>query len=108
MSDSSRDGGTEEFASPPHQSSAARSAERTRAGTWWASICVVIAATAFLVVALVQNTAPTTVRFLGLEATVPLSAALFGAAGASALIVATVGSIRMVQLRRRGARPRVR
>lgn len=69
-------------------------------GTW---IAVVVAAVVliFLLIFIMQNLSSVTVTLLGLTATVPLGIALLFAAIAGALLVALVGTARILQLRRR-------
>jgi uncharacterized integral membrane protein len=69
-------------------------------GTW---IAVVVAAIVliFLLIFILQNLSSVTVTILGLQASFPLGIALLFAAIAGALLVALVGTARILQLRRR-------
>lgn len=82
---------------------------RTRAGGAWIAVLAGAAVLTFLLVFVVQNSHAVTIHFLGLSGSVSLAVALLLAAVAGVLLVAILGSTRIVQLRRsvkRRARPR--
>jgi uncharacterized integral membrane protein len=77
---------------------------RTRiSGTWVASIVAVVALI-FLLIFILQNLAGTHVYFLGAAGSLPMGVAMLFAAVAGALLIALIGSARVLQLRRAARR----
>lgn len=74
---------------------------RTRISGTWVAVVVAAVVLVFLLVFILQNQAGVTVRFLGAEGTMPLGVAMLFAAIAGALLVALIGTARILQLRRR-------
>lgn len=74
---------------------------RTRISRMWVrTLPALIALTAVLIL-VAQNRAEVTIRFFNTSLKVPLSVALLGATVLGALVALTLGSARVVQLRRR-------
>ncbi|WP_235883326.1 LapA family protein [Saccharopolyspora elongata] len=74
--------------------------ERTRTGGIWVSVVVAVIVLVFLLVFIVQNSDSVTVHFLWLAGNLPLGVAMIFAVLAGALLVALVGTARILQLRR--------
>ncbi|MCI2421732.1 LapA family protein [Saccharopolyspora sp. K220] len=85
----------------------ARQVARTRTGGIWVSVVVAVIVLVFLLVFVVQNAESVTVRFLWTAGNLPLGVAMLFAVLAGALLVALVGTARILQLRR-SAGPRLR
>lgn len=98
-----------EAAPPPESSPAPDPAARqrkdplraSRTSGAWAGVVGSIVLLILLVIFIVQNTESTSIQFLGFDGTAPLAVALLVAAAAGMAIAALVGSLRIVQLRRR-------
>ena len=73
----------------------------TRISGTWVAVVVAAVVLVFLLVFILQNQAGATVRFLGAVGTLPLGVAMLFAAIAGALLVALIGTARILQLRRR-------
>ncbi|MBS43940.1 MAG: hypothetical protein CMH83_12415 [Nocardioides sp.] len=67
----------------------------------YAAVVAVVVLLALLVVFIVQNTTSVPVAFLGWDVSMPLAAALLAATALGMAIVVAVGSLRILQLRRR-------
>ena len=67
---------------------------------WWA-VAGALVLVLLTVIFIVQNSAPVTVRFLGLRMHVSLGVALLLSAVAGGLVVLLVSAARMIQIRRR-------
>lgn len=72
----------------------------TRLSATWVAVVVAVVLLIFLLVFILQNLSNATVHFLGLSGTLPLGVAMLLSAIAGALLVALVGSARILQLRR--------
>ena len=72
----------------------------TRAGALWSSLIVGFLILILLLVFIAQNTASTAFTFLGWHWTLPLGVAILLAAVVGGLITVTVGTARIVKLRR--------
>ncbi|MBV9312534.1 MAG: DUF1049 domain-containing protein [Pseudonocardia sp.] len=66
----------------------------------WAGLTLAAVVLLFLLIFILQNNVPTPIRFLGVEATLPVGVALLFAATLGVLIVAIPGYGRILQLRR--------
>ena len=77
---------------------------RTRISGVWVAVIVAVIVLIFLLVFILQNLASATVQFLGAAGTLPLGVAMLLAAVAGALLVALVGTARVLQLRRHARR----
>jgi uncharacterized integral membrane protein len=80
---------------------------RSRTGVLWTGLILSALVLLFLLVFILQNTAPVQITFLGMSGTLPTGVALLLAAIAGLLLVAIPGGLRILQLRRaarRGAR----
>jgi uncharacterized integral membrane protein len=73
----------------------------SRTSGFWLAVLVLVAVMLLLAVFILQNTQNVDVAFLGWEGSAPLAATLLIAAVAGALLVATAGFLRILQLRRR-------
>lgn len=71
----------------------------TRTGMVWAAVIVALLALLLLIIFLLQNQQPARILFLGLDATIPLSMAMFISAVAGGILVAAAGAARIIQLR---------
>ena len=72
----------------------------------WAAVILASALLVLLVVFIIQNTESTNIEFLAFDGSVPLAAALLIAAVAGMAVVGAIGSLRILQLRRRVKRGR--
>ncbi len=72
----------------------------------WAGIITAIVLLVLLVVFIAQNTDSTTVRFLWLDGRTPLAVALLVATALGMALAGAIGSLRILQLRRRVKRGR--
>lgn len=78
---------------------------RTRISGAWVAVLVAVVGLVFLLIFILQNLSRASVSFLGFGGTLPMGVAMLFAAIAGALLIALVGSARILQLRR-GARRR--
>jgi len=74
---------------------------RSRAGGFYLGIIALGIVLVLLIIFLVQNTDPATVRFLGFEGETPLAVALLISASAGLFLAGIAASLRIFQLRRR-------
>lgn len=74
---------------------------RTRISRMWARTLPALLALIVVLILVAQNRSEVTVRFFNGSLRLPLSVALLGAMVLGALVVLTLGSARVVQLRRR-------
>ncbi|SEF77368.1 Uncharacterized integral membrane protein [Saccharopolyspora kobensis] len=74
--------------------------ERTRTGGIWVSVVIAAVVLVFLLVFILQNFDTVTVRFLWTAGTLPLGVAMLFSVLAGALLVALIGTARILQLRR--------
>ena len=81
-----------------------RSIPNTRTGGLWAALILSAVVLIFLLVFILQNTAPVAINFLWLTGTLPTGVALLFAAIAGILLVAVPGTGRIIQLRRQAKR----
>ena len=89
---------------PPAPSTEKKSGDplrRSRTGGFYVAVIALGIVLVLLVVFVLQNTEPTTVRFLGFEGDTPLAVALLAAAAAGILLSGLAASLRILQLRRR-------
>ncbi|MEV6831406.1 lipopolysaccharide assembly protein LapA domain-containing protein [Amycolatopsis sp. NPDC051102] len=91
----------------PARPGAATPAGKTRptriSGTWVAVIAGLVVL-AVLLVFILQNLAPATVRFFGAEGSLPLAIAMLFSAIGGAVLVALIGGARILQLRKQARR----
>jgi uncharacterized integral membrane protein len=73
---------------------------RTRTGGTWVATLVSVITVVLVLIFVMQNLVPTTVRFFGISGSVPVGLAMLFAALAGALLIALPGTARIVQLRR--------
>lgn len=78
--------------------------KQTRTAATWAAVVVAIAVLVVLLVFILQNNLPVTVTFLGLQAQLPLGVAMLMSAAIGGLLVALIGTARILQLRRHARR----
>jgi uncharacterized integral membrane protein len=78
----------------------------SRTGVLWTGLILSALVLLFLLIFILQNTAPVQITFLGLSGTLPTGVALLLAAIAGLLLVAIPGGLRILQLRRAARRPR--
>ena len=107
--------GRPEAARPPVTGRRARpprgAVERTRAGALWTATVVGVLVLVAILIFVVQNGQKVQIRFLFMEGTLPLGVALLVATLLGALLMLSIGTIRIYQLRRaakqqRAANPR--
>ena len=72
---------------------------RTRIGGTWVAVVIAVLVLIFLLIFIMQNLTGVRVFFLGAAGTLPLGVAMLFAAIAGALLVALIGSARILQLR---------
>ncbi|HWI00382.1 MAG TPA: lipopolysaccharide assembly protein LapA domain-containing protein [Propionibacteriaceae bacterium] len=72
---------------------------RTRIGGIWVAVVIAALVLVFLLIFILQNPTHVSVFFLGAAGTLPLGVAMLFAAIAGALLVALIGSARILQLR---------
>jgi uncharacterized integral membrane protein len=80
---------------------------RSRASGVWVGLTFSAVVLLFLLIFILQNNVPSEIRFLGLNATLPLGIALLFAAALGILLVAIPGYLRILQLRRAARRREV-
>ena len=73
----------------------------SRTGGAWVSAVVALVVLIFLLIFILQNSNPASVKFLGFAGSLQLGIAMLFAAIAGALVVALLGTIRILQLRSR-------
>ncbi len=78
----------------------------SRTGGFWAAVLVLMVLLLLLAVFILQNTQKVEISFFGWNGQAPLAASLLIAAVAGALVVASAGALRILQLRRRVKRER--
>ncbi len=74
---------------------------RSRAGGFYVGVIVLGLVLILLIIFVLQNTEPTTVRFLPWEAEIPVAVALLIAAAAGLFLAGMAASMRILQLRSR-------
>lgn len=74
---------------------------RSRAGGLYVGVIALGIVLILLIIFVAQNTDPTTVRFLGWQAEIPVAVALLIAAVAGLFLAGIAASLRILQLRRR-------
>lgn len=74
---------------------------RSRAGAAWVGICIAALVLTALVVFMLQNTQPVSIRFLSMRGSVPLALALLIAGIGVGVVALVIGTVRISQLRRR-------
>jgi uncharacterized integral membrane protein len=77
---------------------------RTRIGGIWVAVIIAAWVLVFFLIFVLQNPDRVNVFFLGAAGTLPLGVAMLFAAIAGALVVALIGSARIIQLRRTARR----
>ena len=77
---------------------------RSRTGGLWTGLILSAVVLLFLLVFILQNSAPVRITFLGATGTLPTGVALLFAAIAGLLLVAIPGGLRIMQLRRAAGR----
>lgn len=83
-----------------------RPVAHSRTGVLWMGLILSALVLLFLLIFILQNSAPVQITFLGLSGTLPTGVALLLAAIAGLLLVAIPGGLRILQLRRAARRPR--
>ena len=78
----------------------------SRTGGFWVAVLVLVLLLLLLAVFILQNTQKVEISFFGWNGQAPLAASLLIAAVAGALVVASAGALRILQLRRRVKRER--
>jgi len=73
---------------------------RTKLSGAWIAVIVAAVGLVFLLIFILQNPTRTGVHFLGANGTLPMGVAMLLSAVAGALVLALLGSARMLQLRR--------
>ena len=77
---------------------------RTKLSGAWIAVIVASVGLVFLLIFILQNLTRASVHFLGANGTLPMGVALLLSAVAGALVLALLGSARMLQLRRAARR----
>lgn len=90
----------------PERPAAREPRKQTRLSSTWVAVVVAVVLLIFLLVFILQNLDSATVHFLGFSGTLPLGVAMLFSAIAGALLVALVGSARILQLRRQSGKRR--
>jgi uncharacterized integral membrane protein len=80
----------------------------SRTSGFWTAVLILVVLLLLLAVFILQNTQDVQVSFLGWSGSAPLAASLLIAAVTGALVVASAGALRILQLRRRVKRQRPR
>jgi uncharacterized integral membrane protein len=94
-------------ATPSEEESSRRDPLRgSRTSGTWAAVLLLTVVLILLAIFILQNTQRVEVSFLGWSGHPPLSAALLIAAAGGAVLVASAGALRILQLRRRVKRER--
>jgi uncharacterized integral membrane protein len=78
----------------------------SRTSGFWVAVLVLVLVLLLLAVFILQNTQKVEISFFGWDGHAPLAASLLIAAVAGALVVASAGLLRILQLRRRVKRER--
>lgn len=73
----------------------------TRIGAAWVALIVAAIVLIFLLIFIVQNSGPVQVRYFGFEGTMSLGVAMLFAAVAGALTAGLLGTVRILQMRKR-------
>lgn len=81
-------------------------ADVTRAGVIWVAISAGLIFFVLLIIFILQNQDPVTVKYFGAVGELPLGMALFIAAVGGGILVAVAGAIRIMQLRKQRRRQR--
>ncbi|WIY05202.1 lipopolysaccharide assembly protein LapA domain-containing protein [Amycolatopsis mongoliensis] len=103
--------GAEEVApvrpAPARTGAATRGRSRpTRISGTWVAVIAGLVVLVVLLVFILQNLDPATVRFFGAEGSLPLAIAMLFSAIGGAVLVALIGGARILQLRKQARRPR--
>jgi len=90
-----------EPAAPATTASTADPLRASRTSGLWIAVAASGIVLVLLIIFIVQNTDPVSVRFLGWEGETPLAVAMMVATAAGLFLATIVGSLRILQLRRR-------
>ena len=90
-----------EGVAPQQQTSVKPNHRPTRIGAAWVALIVAAIVLIFLLIFIVQNSGPVQIRYFGFEGTVPLGVAMLFAAVAGALTAALLGTVRILQMRKK-------
>ena len=90
-----------EVAAPQQQTTVKPNHRPTRIGAAWVALIVAAIVLIFLLIFIVQNSGPVQIRYFGFEGTVPLGVAMLFAAVAGALTAALLGTVRILQMRKK-------
>ena len=88
-------------AAPPEQTPVRPNRRPTRIGAAWVALIVAAVVMIFLLIFIVQNSGPVQIRYFGFEGTVSLGVAMLFAAVAGALTAGLLGTVRILQLRKK-------
>jgi uncharacterized integral membrane protein len=78
----------------------------TRIGAAWVALIVAAIVLIFLLIFIVQNSGPVQISYFGFEGTMPLGVAMLFAAVAGALTAGLLGTVRILQMRKKARRER--
>ena len=78
----------------------------TRIGAAWVALIVAAVVLIFLLIFIVQNSGPVQISYFGFEGTMPLGVAMLFAAVAGALTAGLLGTVRILQMRKKARRER--
>lgn len=95
----STQGRPEEVSGPAFHESTKTGPGHTRASALWTMVVIAVVVLVFLLVFILQNSASTSIYFLGMQGDLPLGMAMLFAALAGALLIALAGTARILQLR---------
>ena len=90
-----------EVVAPQQQPSVEPNHRPTRIGAAWVALIVAAIVLIFLLIFIVQNSGPVQIRYFGFEGTVSLGVAMLFAAVAGALTAALLGTVRILQMRKK-------
>ncbi len=90
-----------EVGAPQQHTSVKPNHRPTRIGAAWVALIVAAIVLIFLLIFIVQNSGPVQIRYFGFEGTVPLGVAMLFAAVAGALTAALLGTVRILQMRKK-------
>jgi len=93
-----------EVAAPQPQTPVPPSRRPTRIGAAWVALIVAAIVLIFLLIFIVQNSGPVQIRYFGFEGTMPLGVAMLFAAVAGALTAGLLGTVKILQMRKKTRR----
>ncbi|RSM39479.1 DUF1049 domain-containing protein [Amycolatopsis balhimycina DSM 5908] len=98
--------GPEETTTAPARKETSGKARPTRISGTWVAVIAGLLVLVVLLIFILQNLDPATVRFFGAEGSLPLAIAMLFSAIGGAALVALIGGARILQLRKQARRVR--